>query len=235
MSENGQKFPNLFKEIRKEAGRTQDDVVKYLNDEQCISDPKTYRNYEKGDAVPSAKTLCALSDFFKVSTDYLLGRCPDYKTMGAAFVGEHTGLTDNNVQLLHDLTMGRDPAYCDDIWMEIVNAIIGNDLFKAIISSIYFAGASAAKPTIMPDSDTTGESLIFAHDVISAIGGVVLPKEEAIEHYKVQAVEKFRRIVDSIVSDLCDIEEAKESKSHEENLESYRRIKKEVGENNVND
>ena len=30
--------------------------------------------YERGEAEPSAATVCALADIFRVSTDYLLGR-----------------------------------------------------------------------------------------------------------------------------------------------------------------
>lgn len=35
---------------------------------------RTYRRYENGEREPSASTLIALADYFKVSTDYLLGR-----------------------------------------------------------------------------------------------------------------------------------------------------------------
>ena len=34
---------------------------------------RTYQRYENGEREPSASTLVALSDFFNVSTDYLLG------------------------------------------------------------------------------------------------------------------------------------------------------------------
>ena len=34
---------------------------------------RTYRRYENGEREPSASTLVALANFFKVSTDYLLG------------------------------------------------------------------------------------------------------------------------------------------------------------------
>ena len=35
---------------------------------------RTYRRYENGEREPSASTLVALSDFFNVSLDYLVGR-----------------------------------------------------------------------------------------------------------------------------------------------------------------
>ena len=35
---------------------------------------RTYQRYENGEREPSASTLVALSDFFNVSIDYLLGR-----------------------------------------------------------------------------------------------------------------------------------------------------------------
>ena len=35
---------------------------------------RTYRRYENGEREPTMSALVALADFFKVSTDYLLGR-----------------------------------------------------------------------------------------------------------------------------------------------------------------
>lgn len=34
------------------------------------------QKYERGEAIPSAESLVKIADYYSVSTDYLLGRCP---------------------------------------------------------------------------------------------------------------------------------------------------------------
>jgi transcriptional regulator with XRE-family HTH domain len=58
-----------LKELRKAKNKTQLEVATALN----ISDA-AYRQYEISKRVPAAESLCKLADYFKVSTDYLLGR-----------------------------------------------------------------------------------------------------------------------------------------------------------------
>lgn len=41
----------------------------------------TYQNYETGKRIPTADILCALADFYGVTTDYLLGRSEDAGTL----------------------------------------------------------------------------------------------------------------------------------------------------------
>lgn len=62
-------FPERLKNIRKERGKTQKELAKYLG----ISE-RGYQNYELGQREPSLKVLIQLSDYFEVTTDYLLGR-----------------------------------------------------------------------------------------------------------------------------------------------------------------
>ncbi len=58
-----------LKQLRLSAGLTQAQVSAFLNISQ-----QAYANYESGKREPDYKTLSALADYFRVSTDYLLGR-----------------------------------------------------------------------------------------------------------------------------------------------------------------
>ena len=57
-------------ELRKKKGVTQKDVANFLG----VTN-KTYSAYETGRNQMSYEMLCKLTDYFDVSTDYLLGRC----------------------------------------------------------------------------------------------------------------------------------------------------------------
>ena len=60
-----------LKELRKKRGLTQKAVADYLN---CS--PTVYSRYETGLRQPSIEVLIALSKFFDVSVDYLIGKEP---------------------------------------------------------------------------------------------------------------------------------------------------------------
>ena len=65
----------------------------------------TYQNYETGKRVPTADMLIKLSDFYGVSTDYLLGRSknmmtPDEKRQ--KIVEEYSKLDAAGQQILYD-------------------------------------------------------------------------------------------------------------------------------------
>ncbi len=142
MARNGVIAPDYkpqFLEARKAKGLTQKDVSEKLGH----SDPSTYRDYEKGRVMPNGETLCKLADLFDVSTDYLLGRCPNYKTMGNAYIGEYTGLTDQNIEILHN---GFPRPYIPKSYfppkdkteerMEIFNKLISKRDFMYILDSV---------------------------------------------------------------------------------------------------
>lgn len=60
---------NVLKELRKERGITQTDVAAALKITQ-----KTYSNYENGTRKPDIEMLLDIANYYKVSTDVLLGR-----------------------------------------------------------------------------------------------------------------------------------------------------------------
>lgn len=74
----------LLKELRKKRGISQEDVAKALG-----ITLRTYQNYEYGQREPNIEMIVKLSDFFGVTTDYLLGREPE--TDALAPLGLETG------------------------------------------------------------------------------------------------------------------------------------------------
>lgn len=69
-----------LKELRKKKGASQEDAAKALG-----ITLRTYQNYEYGQREPNIEMILKLSDYFNVSTDYLLGREP--KTDPLALLG----------------------------------------------------------------------------------------------------------------------------------------------------
>ncbi|HEL1795883.1 TPA: helix-turn-helix domain-containing protein [Streptococcus suis] len=61
-------FTERLKQLRKEAGLTQKNIADSFN-----TSPQSYAQWEKGLRSPSKESLEKLADYFKVSTDYLLG------------------------------------------------------------------------------------------------------------------------------------------------------------------
>ena len=57
------------RELRIRAGKTQKEIADYLNISRS-----TYTLYESAKRQMSNETLCALAEYYGVSTDYLLGR-----------------------------------------------------------------------------------------------------------------------------------------------------------------
>ena len=80
-----------IKKLRLARGLNQVEFAKILSvTKQCVS------NWENDNVVPSIDMLCKIADFFRVSTDYLLGRSEKR-------VVEVSGLTDEQISLLVSL------------------------------------------------------------------------------------------------------------------------------------
>ncbi|HEM3523523.1 TPA: helix-turn-helix transcriptional regulator [Streptococcus suis] len=61
-------FSERLKQLRLEAGLTQKQMAEYLNTSQ-----PAYQNWEKGIRNPGKESIEKLTNFFNVSSDYLLG------------------------------------------------------------------------------------------------------------------------------------------------------------------
>lgn len=62
-------FGNRIQELRKEKKLRQEDMAKELG-----ITPRHYQKMEYGNVNIPTLTLCALADYFEVTTEYLLGR-----------------------------------------------------------------------------------------------------------------------------------------------------------------
>ncbi len=67
------KFANILKSLRTENNLSQDELAKELNYTQS-----NISEWEKGSVEPKAAALLKISDYFQVSTDYLLGRTQEF-------------------------------------------------------------------------------------------------------------------------------------------------------------
>lgn len=61
-----------LRDLRESAGTTQQAVADYLNMQRSV-----YRRYESGQREVPAWVVDRLADYYRVSTDYLLGRTDD--------------------------------------------------------------------------------------------------------------------------------------------------------------
>ena len=69
-------FSARLKALRKEKGLKQVEMAEFLD---CIE--RHYQKIEHGEINIPSLTLVKLADFFEVSTDYLLGRSDDRRTL----------------------------------------------------------------------------------------------------------------------------------------------------------
>ena len=69
-------FALRLKELRREKGLKQTEMAEFIG---CIE--RHYQKIERGEINIPSLTLFKLADFFNVSTDYLLGRSDDRRTL----------------------------------------------------------------------------------------------------------------------------------------------------------
>lgn len=91
---NEQKKESHLKLLRKEKGLTQAQLANILN-----LDIKTYREYEKGKQLPKSDILINMSDYFKVSTDYILNRS-NCRSVDNDYIHDILGIDDNSINTL---------------------------------------------------------------------------------------------------------------------------------------
>ncbi|MCI9413628.1 MAG: helix-turn-helix transcriptional regulator [Clostridiales bacterium] len=67
------RYQNILRELREDKGYTQTDVAKYLGTTQQV-----YSRYETGENEIPVRYIIALSKFYGVSADYLLGLSSEF-------------------------------------------------------------------------------------------------------------------------------------------------------------
>lgn len=137
-------FPTRLKTLRKEAGKTQQELAESIN----IS-KQTISNYESGFREPSIDILREISSHFNVSVDYIIG-VSEMKNHGLASVNnqleelnavmsQYSGVdyikqnVINGLSVLLDLILRHtpDPLRMLDNYIEILKIINQHDLFLA--------------------------------------------------------------------------------------------------------
>ena len=92
--------------------------------------------WASGKKKPSLKNLCNLSQYFGVSTDYLLGLTdaravePDIRA-----IQEYTGLNDSSLKRLKSIS--KDRRNIDGSFLEFINFLFDNYYFDAIVSALF--------------------------------------------------------------------------------------------------
>ncbi len=90
---------SIFRDLRKERGLTQIELANILNVDQT-----TVSKWELGKALPETNMLIKLSEFYDVSSDYLLGRSAYYYPDKINYTppSENLSLTVQEQNLLQD-------------------------------------------------------------------------------------------------------------------------------------
>lgn len=129
-------FNTRLKELRLSKGDTQASLAQKMG----VSS-RTIASYEQGINEPSMETLINLSNYFNVTTDYLIGRS-ECKTIDMQKLYDEIGLSENSIGLLKSMTIFRDetkelsisqlsPINCVDFCLS------RNDLSLRLFDSIY--------------------------------------------------------------------------------------------------
>lgn len=79
----------ILKNLRTDRDYTQQDIANYLNISRS-----GYANYENGQTMPSTETLMSLSQFYKVSVDYLTRS--NISGISGIDISKHTTISDNS-------------------------------------------------------------------------------------------------------------------------------------------
>lgn len=104
-------FMKRLKILQKESGYKIEDLAGLLG-----LNINTYKSYANKGIVPPTETLCRIADFFKVSTDFLLGRS-EYRSVGNDLIGLETGLSNKSIEILryiNHLEIPDNTWLCDD-------------------------------------------------------------------------------------------------------------------------
>lgn len=106
-----------IKKARKHANYTQTALA------ECIGVTRqTVNNWEHGIATPDYDTLSALCDYLKCDAGYLFGEYDEF-TCTAKSMKEYTGLSDENIENIHDLLTF---SFGDEKAIKFINCLIEN-------------------------------------------------------------------------------------------------------------
>ncbi len=145
------KFTERFQELRKASNKTQAAIATDLE-----LTPQTLSYYANG-REPNYETLIKLADYFKVSTDYLLG-VSDAKTPENESLVTDLGLTDKNINFIkslnHKFFGSGDLEKYKSTLLDVFSMIIDNE--DETDNLLTFIGlASIPEKIFLPDLDSS--------------------------------------------------------------------------------
>ena len=90
-------FPVRFRNLAEEKGSTMEEMAQAF-----FTTRQTVRNWQNGETIPDAKSICHIAKFFNVTTDYLLG-LTDTPVLNTDVrqIADYTGLWGEAVSKLH--------------------------------------------------------------------------------------------------------------------------------------
>lgn len=126
-------FPTAMRKLMLQKDITQNELAEYLHKtRQAVS------YYCDGSSSPDWETLVKISDYFNVSTDYLLGRTADPNPTPAAV--DDLGLSPKAVEWLHSINRASKPDKYGPVdrrnMTHKVNMIFENDSFQYLIENL---------------------------------------------------------------------------------------------------
>lgn len=86
-------FPSRFRDLADEKECTMEEMAQAFSTTR-----QTVRNWQNGETIPDAKSICYIASFFSVTTDYLLG-LSDVKTpnIEVRAIADRTGLKEDAI------------------------------------------------------------------------------------------------------------------------------------------
>lgn len=139
-TKNKTKFINNLSKIRMQKGYTQTELAEKLKPERDSKplNRRTISQWENGSTLIPLDRLIELADFFNVSTDYLLNRSADYKSLKNYRIGKLTGLSEGAIIALKTEKSNLD-KYKDgrsQAILRTLNAVIENESSIELLQTI---------------------------------------------------------------------------------------------------
>ena len=198
-------FPSNLRTIIDERGTTITALARELGiTRQAVS------LYADGTGQPNADKLKRISDYFDVSTDWLLGRSGGVKSLNPDIVavGEYTGLSESVIEWLHDE---------DKDNLQILNLLLSNREFRSLIESIFELKSLIDKSSIefqelennlhSDGPDSMDEKIVSQYtELAQQIGGLHIIDDYEYFHMKEYFInKKISEIIESLL--YCDSDE----------------------------
>lgn len=207
-------FPNRLKNLMRTRDVTQQLLADYL---QVTRQTVSY--YSSGSSSPDWETLVKISDFFSVSTDYLLGKVKNpTPNQDIQAICQYTGLSDQSVALLHHEQASEGPqiAQLIDSVLFTSNCISFDSAHLELLSELLRSGSrvddsilgvllhlqeakNRYKQRNVQYSDESKTEIAAAKETLSANGLLAISADEAYEYSIERAVADFRNIITRIV------------------------------------